>query len=305
MHSIEMDGKERLKLGNKIIRITIVLNVLLTIFKIGVGYIGASTAIIADGLHSASDIITSIGVIIGMFLASKPRDEKHQYGHEKAESIAGFFLAAILTLTGMNIGFRAIKIIYLNHYQIPHIYTGIVAFFSIIIKEYQFRITMDAAKKLNSNAMMSDAWHHRSDAFSSIAAFIGILGARLGYGFLDPLAGIIVSIIVVKVGVEILLSSIDELMDGAIDQEKMERIKKQIEKIDGIKSVTDFRGRKHGSKACIDIKICVDPFISVYMGHNIGEKAEKLILSEIKNAKEVIVHIDPCDRESCDESCKK
>ncbi|QXM07439.1 cation diffusion facilitator family transporter [Crassaminicella indica] len=300
-----MDNKERLKLGNKIMCITIVLNVLLTIFKIGVGFIGGSTAIIADGLHSASDIITSIGVIVGMFLASKPRDEKHQYGHEKAESIAGFFLAAILILTGINIGFRSIKMIYLNHYQIPHIYTGIVAFISIIIKEYQFRITMNAAEKLSSNAMMSDAWHHRSDAFSSIAALIGIIGARLGYGFLDPLAGIIVSMIVVKVGIGLLLSSVDELMDGAIDQEKMKQIKKQIEMIEGIKSVTDFRGRKHGSKAFIDIKICVDPLISVYMGHNIGEKAEELILSQIKNAKEVIVHIDPCDNKKCDKICKK
>lgn len=305
MHSMELDGKERLKLGNKIIRITIVLNVLLTIFKIGVGYIGSSAAIIADGLHSASDIITSIGVIVGMFLAAKPRDEKHQYGHEKAESLAGFFLAAILTLTGINIGFGSVKIMYMKSYHIPHIYTGVIAFISILVKEYQFRITMDAAKKLNSNAMMSDAWHHRSDAFSSIAAFIGIIGARMGYGFLDPLAGIIVSIIVVKVGIELLLSSIDELMDGAIDQEKMDTIKKQIELIEGIKSVTDLRGRKHGSKACIDIKICVDPFISVYMGHNIGEKAEKLILSQIKNAKEVIVHIDPCDTKNCEGSCKE
>ncbi|WP_165916326.1 cation diffusion facilitator family transporter [Marinisporobacter balticus] len=304
MHSIEINNKERLKSANKIIRITIILNVLLTIFKLGIGYIGNSTAIIADGLHSASDMITSIGVIIGMFFATKPRDEKHQYGHEKAESIAGFLLAAILTLTGLNIGFSSIKMIFMHNYQVPHMYTAIIAFISILVKEYQFRITKSAAEKLNSNALMSDAWHHRSDALSSIAVLFGIVGAMMGYGFLDPLAGIIVSIIVVRIGITILLVALDELMDAAIDQEKMDTVKKEIEKIEGVKSVNEFRGRKHGSKAYVDIKICVDPLISVYMGHNIGEKAEKLILSKIDNAKEVIVHIDPCIGEKCYQNCK-
>lgn len=304
MESTENNNKERLKLGSQIIRITIILNVLLTVFKIGVGYVGGSNAMIADGLHSASDIVTSIGVVMGMFFAAKPRDEKHQYGHEKAESIAGFILAAILTLTGLNIGFESIKMIFKHTYEIPNIYTAVVAFISIAVKEYQFRITKNAAQKLNSNALMSDAWHHRSDALSSIAVLFGILGARIGYGFLDPLAGIIVSIIVVRIGIKLLFSSVDELMDGAIDKEQMDIIKKEIEKIKGVKSVNEFRGRKHGSKAYVDIKICVDSLIPVYMGHDIGKEAEKLILSKIKNVKEVIVHIDPCDGKTCHINCE-
>lgn len=300
--SVELKDQERLELGNKIMRITIILNVLLTIAKVGIGHIGGSTAIIADGLHSASDIVTSIGVIFGMFIAAKPRDEKHQYGHEKAESIAGFVLAVILILTGANIGYESSKMIYMKRYTEPHIYTAVVAFVSILVKEYQYRITMSAAKKINSNAMMSDAWHHRSDAFSSIAALIGIMGARMGYGFLDPLAGIIVSIIVIKVGIQLLILAMDELMDGAIDKEKMNNIREELKMIEGVRAITELRGRKHGSKAYVDIKICVDPHISVHKGHDIGENAENLVLSRMKNVKEVIVHIDPCERDECIES---
>lgn len=292
-----IDEKERLRLGNRIIMITIILNVVLTILKVGAGYLGNSTATIADGLHSASDIITSAGVILGMLLASKPKDEKHQYGHEKAESIAGFLLAMALTFTGLKIGYESFRIMVRGNFIVPELYTAFITAISIAIKEYQFRITAAAAKTLNSNAMMGDAWHHRSDALSSVAALLGILGARMGYVFLDPLAGAVVSLIVVKIGIELLLTGIDELMDGALDEEHMNVIYNKIKNIDGIGCVTEIRGRKHGSKAYVDVKICVDPHISVYKGHNIGEEVEELVKTNIENIKDVIVHIDPCTRE--------
>ncbi|WP_129595677.1 cation diffusion facilitator family transporter [Anaerophilus nitritogenes] len=302
-----LKDQERLQIGNKIIKITILLNILLTVIKVGAGVLGNSKAMIADGLHSASDIITSIGVIVGMFFASKPRDEKHQYGHEKAESLTAFLLAMILTFVGVRIGYESIKMIFMHTYDNPQTYTGVVAVVSIIIKEYQFRVTKDAAMKLNSNALMSDAWHHRSDSLSSVAVLVGIIGAKLGYTFLDPLAGIGVSFIVIKIGVQILIVSIDELMDASIEQEKIEGFIEKIEKIEGIMKVTDLRVRKHGSKACVDIKICVNPLLSVEKGHAIGEKAENLILKEDSMIKEVIVHIDPCKekQKSCTDSCPK
>lgn len=301
---MESNNQERFKVGNRVILLTIILNVMLTLLKIGVGLFGNSTAIMADGLHSASDIITSVGVIVGMFLASKPEDDCHQYGHEKAESIAGFLLAIILTLIGLKIGFGSIKMLFHNSYETPHIFTAWVAFFSIIIKEYQFRITMKAAKELNSNAMMGDAWHHRSDALSSVAALGGILGARLGFAFLDPLAGTVVSLIVVKIGLALLKTGIDELMDGAIDEEQMEEIQKEIRCMDGVIAVNEMKGRKHGSKAYVDVKICVDPLISVYAGHNIGEQIEHLVRVRLTNVKDVIVHLDPCGENLRDGKCK-
>ncbi|MFT9498191.1 cation diffusion facilitator family transporter [Anaerosolibacter sp.] len=294
---MSLNQQERFRIGNRIILITIILNIFLTVIKVGIGIMGNSTAIIADGLHSASDIITSVGVVIGMFLAARPEDDQHQYGHEKAESIAGFLLAIILVITGLKIGYDSIKLLFGQSFQTPHILTAWVAGVSIIMKEYQYRITMNAAKLLNSNAMMGDAWHHRSDALSSVAALAGILGARLGYGFLDPLAGTVVSLIVVKIGLGLLKSGIDELMDSAIDGEQMEEIQREINDLEGIIAINEMRGRKHGSKAYVDIKICVDPLISVYTGHNIGEQVEALVKSKIANVKDVIVHLDPCGRD--------
>ncbi len=292
-----IDERERLRLGNKIIMTTILLNVMLTVLKVGGGYLGKSTATIADGLHSASDIITSVGVVVGMLLASKPRDEKHQYGHEKAESIAGFLLAMVLTFTGLKIGYGSLTTMMRGTFVVPEVYTAFIAVVSIAIKEYQYRITATAAKTLNSNAMMGDAWHHRSDALSSIAALLGIVGARMGYAFLDPLAGAIVSLIVVKIGIQLLLTGIDELMDGALDETQMSTVHNKIKNIEGIGCITEMRGRKHGSKAYVDVKICVDPHISVYKGHNIGEEVEELVKDNLENVKDVIVHIDPCTRE--------
>ncbi len=289
-----LNHQERFKIGNRVMLITIILNILLTVLKVGIGIIGNSTATIADGLHSASDIITSVGVIVGMFLASRPKDDQHQYGHEKAESIAGFLLAIILVMTGLKIGYDAIRLLFGQSFQIPHILTAWVAGVSIVIKEYQYRITMKAAESLNSNAMRGDAWHHRSDALSSVAVLGGILGARLGFGFLDPLAGAVVSLIVVKIGLGLLKSGIDELMDSAIDGEQMEEIHKEINGLEGVIAINEMRGRKHGSMAYMDIKICVNPLISVYTGHNIGEKVEELVKSKVDNVKDVVVHLDPC-----------
>ncbi|MCT4595524.1 MAG: cation diffusion facilitator family transporter [Anaeromicrobium sp.] len=287
------DG-ERIKLGNKVLTITIALNIILTIIKVMAGLRGNSSAMVADGLHSLSDVITSIGIIISLFISSKPRDEEHPYGHEKAESIASFLLALVLVVTGAQIGYHSIKTIIHKTYAEPEFYTIIVGIISVLIKEYQYRITMGAAKKINSNAMMSDAWHHRSDAFSSIAALIGIIGSRLGYAYLDPVAGIIVSVIVVKVGIELLLQAVHELMDGSIDEKEIEEIKDKVMEIKGVRNINQLRGRKHGSKTNLDINICVDPNITVYEGHKIGDIAQRDIKNEFSNIKEIIVHIDPC-----------
>lgn len=291
---MSLSSDERLKIGNRVVTITVILNIVLTISKIIAGYKGHSSAMVADGLHSMSDVITSLGIVFSLFISSKPRDEKHPYGHEKAESIAGFLLACILTITGAEIGYHSIKTIIFKNYSTPALYTAFVAFLSILIKEYQYRITMKAAIKINSNAMKSDAWHHRSDAFSSIAALVGICGAMLGFNFLDPLAGIIVSFIVIKVGIELLLQAVHELMDGTIDKQELDEIKLMVMEINGVRNINELRGRRHGSKINIDINICVDPNITVYEGHNIGDVAQNNIMDNFSNIKEIIVHIDPC-----------
>ena len=198
--------------SNKVTIISILLNIGLTVIKVIAGILGNSTAIIADGLHSASDIITSIGILIGNRISRKPRDDEHQYGHEKAESLVSFILASVLIIVALKLGYDGVKnLININKIIKPTMLPLIVSLISIGVKEYQYQITIKVAKKTNSSSLRADAWHHRSDAFSSIAAFIGIGGAILGFKRLDQIASIIVALVVVKVGIDILKSSCDEV----------------------------------------------------------------------------------------------
>ncbi|EOD00271.1 cation diffusion facilitator family transporter [Caldisalinibacter kiritimatiensis] len=287
---------ERYKIGNRITWITIIINIILSIAKILVGLLANSTAMLADGIHTISDTASSIGIIISFFIAKKPEDMEHHYGHEKAESIAGFVLSLLLISVGMNIGYSAIKILIAGKNIVPGVTAVWAASISIVAKEVQYRIAMYGGRKINSSALIADAWHHRSDALSSIGALIGIIGARMGYYFLDPLAGLVVSVIVVKVGIEIFINGYNELMDSSIEKEKLYKVAEEILENTEVNNINELRSRKHGSKVFIDIKVCVDPNITVAKGHSIGEDVEKIIHKNIDHVKEVLVHTNPCIR---------
>lgn len=285
---------ERYKIGYKITFITIIINIILAIVKISVGILSNSTAILADGVHTVSDVISSIGIIFGFFISQKPEDIEHQYGHEKAESIAGFVLAILLTVVGIKIGISTIEMVILGNAKMPGILSVWVAGISIAIKEIQYRIAMDGGKKINSSALKADAWHHRSDALSSIGALIGIIGARMGYSIFDPIAGFIVAIIVIKVGIELLIQGYNELMDSSIEKSELYNLADRIISHKGIINVNQIKARKHGSKVYFDVKICVNSKLTVEEGHNIAEEVEKTIYSNVENTKDVIVHVNPC-----------
>ncbi|AOY78308.1 cation diffusion facilitator family transporter [Clostridium formicaceticum] len=278
---------------NHIIFITIIMNVFLVLMKLGAGYFSGSKALIADGLHSASDIVTSIGVIIGIAIAKKPRDDHHQYGHEKVETIAAFLLAIALIYTGVKIGLGSAMSILHEDMTVPGKFAIYAALISIFVKELQYQITFKIGKKVNSSALMADAWHHRSDALSSIAAFIGVMGGRLGFPILDPLAGVIVSIVVMKVGGEIFIDCFQQLIDVSIQLKELESVKQSILKESRVQCINDIRTRKHGSKVFVDIRVCVDATMDIYDGHCVAEEVEHIIKTEVNNVKDVIVHLDP------------
>ncbi|TGY46492.1 cation diffusion facilitator family transporter [Clostridium perfringens] len=280
--------------ANKVTIISILWNIVLAIIKILAGIIGKSNAMIADGAHSASDIISSVGVLIGNKIASIPKDKGHNYGHEKAETLVSFLLAILLVILSIKIGYNGVySLFHLNEVQIPTTFPLVVSVISILIKEYQYRITIKVAKKTNSPALKADAWHHRSDALSSVAAFIGIGGAILGFKSLDSIASIVVAIFIAKVGIEILIGSANELMDISIDEEKEKEIKAIVDEIEGIKSLREIRTRKYGAMAYVDLVICVDKDISVLEGHRIASDLENLILKNMKFVKGVTVHVEP------------
>ncbi|WP_291743858.1 cation diffusion facilitator family transporter, partial [Clostridium sp.] len=286
--------KNRYDESNKVTLISILLNVVLTILKILAGLLGNSTAIISDGLHSASDIITSIGILIGNKISRKPRDEEHQYGHEKAESLVSFILSSVLIIVAIKIGYDGVKELFnINNILVPNALPLIVAIISIGIKEYQYQITIRVAKKINSSSLKADAWHHRSDALSSIAAFIGIGGAMLGFKILDPIASIIVAIVVVKVGVDILKSSCDELMDSSISKQDISEIEALVSKSDNIYGIKDFKSRKYGSVAYVDMSILIDNDKTLEEAHDIADELEKSIISNLNYIKEINIHTEP------------
>lgn len=281
--------------ANKVTIKSILLNVILTFIKIFAGVIGKSNAMIADGLHSASDIVSSVGVLIGNKIANAPNDENHNYGHEKAETLVSFLLSILLIVVSLKIGFNALESLFnLNGVQVPTTLPLVVSVISIGIKEYQYRITIKVAKKINSPSLKADAWHHRSDSFSSIAAFIGIGGAMLGFKFLDPIASIVVALFVAKVGVDILKDSSNELMDYSIDGDKEHQIVKIAEETEGVINLGELRTRKHGATAYVDLTICVNKDLTVYEGHEIATKLEKRIIKDMQFVKGITVHVEPC-----------
>lgn len=293
-------SNNRYEEATKVTLISIMWNIILTLIKILGGVVGKSNAMIADGLHSASDIISSLGVLIGNKIAKTPHDKEHNYGHEKAETLVSFLLSMLLIYVALKISFNGVNsLLHLENVQVPTFLPLIISVISIGIKEYQYRITIKVAKKINSPSLKADAWHHRSDALSSVAAFIGIGGSLLGFKDLDPIATVIVGLFVAKVGLDIFKEAINELMDYSIDEKDESQIISIANSTEGVLNIGELRTRKHGSMAYVDLTICVNKDLTVLEGHEIANKLEISILEELQIVKGITVHVEPCI--NCDE----
>ena len=287
---LKMDGY---KLGKKVSVYTIIVNVVLSVFKIIAGFWGHSSAMIADGIHTASDVVTTVMVILGLTIASKEADTEHPYGHEKFESAIAKLISILLFATGLYIGYEAIKVLVRGEFSQPGWIAVIAAALSIVVKEGMYWYTIITARKIQSISMEADAWHHRSDAFSSIGTFLGILGARFGLVFLDPVAAIIVSVFVMKVGVDLYLKSMDELVDKSTDSKTLEEIKFFTLSVEGVEEIGDLKTRVFGNKIYVDLEISVDRNLSVEKGHSIAENVHNSIENNILNVKHCMVHVEP------------
>lgn len=293
-------SNNRYEEATKVTLISIMWNIILTLIKILGGVVGKSNAMIADGLHSASDIISSLGVLIGNKIARTPHDKEHNYGHEKAETLVSFLLSMLLIYVSLKISFNGLNsLLHLENIQVPTFLPLVISVISIGIKEYQYRITIKVAKKINSPSLKADAWHHRSDALSSVAAFIGIGGSLLGFKALDPIATVVVGLFVAKVGLDIFKEAINELMDYSIDEKDESQIISIANSTKGVLNIGELRTRKHGSMAYVDLTICVNKDLTVLEGHEIANKLEISILEELQIVKGITVHVEPCI--NCDE----
>lgn len=287
-----MENKSYEKAKNVSIK-TIFVNVILSIFKITAGIIGSSSAMFADGIHTLSDVLTTLVALIGIKVASKKADENHPYGHEKYESVFAKILSIILLLTGVAIGYEAIILLIKKEFQEPGKISLYAAVISVMAKEWMYRYTLKASIEIKSISMEADAWHHRSDALSSIGTFIGILGARMGYPALDPIAGIVVAAMIIKVGVELYLKSVSELVDESADEETIEEIREKTMSVKGVKAINDLKTRVSGNTIYVDIDIAVKSTITVEEGHDISDEVHELLEKDIDAIKHCMVHVEP------------
>ncbi|CDC07813.1 cation efflux family protein [Lachnospiraceae bacterium CAG:364] len=284
------------KTAMRVSAVTIVWNVILSIFKLIAGIVGHSGAMISDAVHSASDVFSTIIVILGINIASRQSDDDHQYGHDRLECVAAILLAVVLFATGIGIGIGGInKIIEgtAGKDEIPGMIALIAAVASIVVKEGMFWYTRSAAKKINSGALMADAWHHRSDALSSVGALIGIGGARLGFPILDPIASVVICVFIVKAAYDIFKDAIDKMVDKSCDEETEEKMRQLIEKQKGVLKVDVLRTRLFGAKMYVDIEIAADGNITLREGHEIAQGVHDKVEEEFPLVKHCMVHVNP------------
>lgn len=288
-----MDEKKVVK---KLSFIGILGNIILSAFKLFAGIFGHSGAMISDAVHSLSDVFATLIASIGVVLSKREADKEHPYGHERFECIASFILGLILAATGFGIGYTGIKnLINAKTAQIaiPTILPLIAAIVSIVVKESMYWYTMYYAKKLDSVAFKADAWHHRSDAFSSIGSFIGIGGAKLGFSIMDPIASIIICLFILKVAFDVTKSSISQMMDTSCSEDFETSINNYVISHQDVKNIDLLNTRQFGNKAYVDLEITVDRNMSLVKAHEIAEKIHEGIEQNFSNVKHVMIHVNP------------
>ena len=286
------------KVANKVSFITIIQNVLLSVFKLFAGIFAHSNAMISDAIHSASDVFSTIIVIIGVKLASKESDKEHPYGHERLECVAAIVLSIVLLYTGIKIGSQAVKDIIGGDYQSlqkPGMLALVAAVVSIVTKEIMYWYTRHYAKKIDSSALMADAWHHRSDALSSVGALVGIGGAMMGFPVMDSIASIVIFVFIAKAAYDIFKDAMDKMVDHSCDDETEKEMRDFVLAQKEVLSVDLLHTRIFGNKIYVDVEIGVNGSYTLRQAHEIAEEVHEGIEKNFPKVKHVMVHVNPAD----------
>lgn len=286
------------KVANRVSFITIVQNILLSVFKLFAGIFAHSNAMISDAVHSASDVFSTIIVIIGVKLASKESDKEHPYGHERLECVAAIVLSIVLLYTGIKIGSQAVKDIIGGNYQSlqkPGVLALVAAVVSIITKEIMYWYTRHYAKKIGSSALMADAWHHRSDALSSVGALVGIGGAMMGFPVMDSIASIVIFVFIAKAAYDIFKDAMDKMVDHSCDDETEKEMRDFVLAQKEVLSVDLLHTRIFGNKIYVDVEIGVNGSYTLRQAHEIAEEVHEGIEKNFPKVKHVMVHVNPAD----------
>jgi len=289
-HSIQNRHRDA---GNRITVIGIVANVLLLVLKLLFGFISGSAALIADGIHSASDMATDLAVLGGMHLGRRAADEDHPYGHGRFETLAGGIVAGALILVGVGIAWSAVVELRGGVANFPGSPVLVVAIVSVVVKEWLYRRTIRVARDVNSTALQANAWHHRSDALSSIAVLAGGIAGLAGWGQADHIAGLIVGLMVIVAGGRTLFVVLHELTEGAVSRDEITKIEAAIAAVEGIREWHYLRTRRVGRETFIDLHVLVDPSLSIVEAHGISSDAEGAVHRACNRPANVTIHIEP------------
>lgn len=276
------------------------INAALVVIKLFFGYWGHSDALVADGYHSLSDFFTDFLVIFFVGIAYKQADKDHPYGHGKFETAASVLIAFVLLIVALGIGYEGVKTLVDNYHGVPiprpDVFTIVVAAVSILAKEYCYRYTIRVGKRINSSSVIANAWHHRSDAISSIATLIGVtLSYALGehWRILDPIASILIGVFILISAIKIAMPSINELLEMSLPQEEIDKIHNLIQGVNGVKRVHNLRVRRNGHNMIVDVNVHVDPEISVRAGHAIATDVEDALHEQFGSDLIIYVHVEP------------
>jgi len=289
-------NKDYSQLAIRVTGRTILVNILLSAVKMAAGLIGRSGAMVSDAIHSLSDVLSSLVVILGIRMAHQDSDKEHPYGHERFECVAAIILSVLLFITGIGIGWNGVQKILSGSpgsLEIPHTMALAAAILSILVKEGMYWYTRAAAKKIGSSALMADAWHHRSDALSSIGSFAGILGARLGYPILDPIACVVICIFIVKASIDIFREATCKMTDHACDDTILEELEEVILKQPGVLEIDLLQTRLFGDKFYVDVEISADGHVPLTEAHFIAHQVHDAIEQDFPLVKHCMVHVNP------------
>jgi cation diffusion facilitator family transporter len=281
-------------------------NVLLASFKFLAGIIGSSQALVADAIHSLTDLTTDIAVIAGSHYWSRPPDESHPYGHQRMETLVTVFIGIILAVAGIGVGWKAISTLHAKHASSPGWIAVLAALVSIICKEAIYRWTAIIGRRVKSPALAANAWHHRTDAISSLPVLIAVAGARIfpSWSFLDHVGAAVVSILILYASIKIIWPGLSELIDAGAPTEIRKRIRTSALKNEGVLQVHDIRTRYVSSSIQVDLHIVVKGSITVREGHDIADDVKDRIITEIHEVLDVIVHVDPPEKAIREEDLK-
>ncbi len=280
----------------RVSRTSILVNILLSVLKLAAGIFSHSSAMVSDAVHSASDVFSTIIVIVGVKLSRKEADKEHPYGHERMECVAAILLAIVLFLTGVGIGSNGLAKILSQETEnlvIPGILALVAAVASIVIKEWMFWYTKINAKKINCAALMADAWHHRSDSLSSVGSFVGIFGARLGFPIMDPAASLVICLFILKAAYDIFKDAIDKMVDKACDDKIENQIRINVLRQKGVVRIDRLITREFGNRIYVDVEIAADGKKTLYETHAVAEKIHASIEEQFPNVKHIMVHVNP------------